>query len=269
VNYAGPVCPVVQALCINGADGKLMALVFSHACDCDAPIHERDHISAGWPGAAVESLKARFRAELADGGVREGALPLFLSGCCADVQPIRQGTWETMRTNGQRVADAAHAARWNAHGRQDEELGFTETQVALPAAEGMPADTLKMICFRLGGIRLLAFPVAASVQYQLELAEQSTQPLLTISRSNGFLDRLVMSANCPTGAFDNTMQTSEPSAIVRSAETELAIRRGAYELLDIDATNMALYAAPPFRTAGHNVDASLEVGGTDSRDSTS
>ena len=131
-DYGGPVAPVVQTLCVSGPDGKTFALLFAHACHPTTMGGENLHITAEWPGAAVAHLKARFRKEGAETGVQEEALPFCLQGCCGDINPVRRGSWEAIAANGRLIADAAHTARWNAHGRLDETLDAMEATVELP-----------------------------------------------------------------------------------------------------------------------------------------
>ncbi len=131
-DYGGPIAPIVQALCVNGADGRTFALLFCHACHPTTMGGENLHITADWPGGAVAHLKKRFRAEGVESGIAEEALPFCLQGCCGDINPLRRGTWEAVNANGRAIADAAHTARWNAHGRLDETLEAVEETVELP-----------------------------------------------------------------------------------------------------------------------------------------
>jgi hypothetical protein len=129
-DYAGAVSPVVQSLCVNHADGRLMALLFSHACHPTTVGGDNLSITAEWCGVAVELLKERFRNELK--GIGDLPVPLFLQGCCGDINPNRRGNWEAVFYNGKIVADAAHQAIWNAHGRLGEHLDSAEETISLP-----------------------------------------------------------------------------------------------------------------------------------------
>ncbi len=131
-NYSGPVVPNVQVLCVNGADGRMFAMLFSHACHPTTLPREELRFSADWPGAAAAALRDRFQREAADSGIAANAIPMFFQGCCGDIDPIRRGDREAMLANGAQIASAAHTARWNAHGRLDAFLDATETTVALP-----------------------------------------------------------------------------------------------------------------------------------------
>ncbi len=131
-NYSGPVAPTVQAVCVNGADGRMFAMLFSHACHPTTLPREERRLSADWPGAAVAALKTRFAQEAAESGFAPNALPLFFQGCCGDINPLRRGDYAAVLHNGQQIAQAAHTARWNAHGRLDDTLTAAEITVELP-----------------------------------------------------------------------------------------------------------------------------------------
>jgi hypothetical protein len=133
VNYGGPVAPVVQTICVNAPDGRTFALLFSHACHPTTMGGDNLLISADWPGAAVAHLKSMFRGEGAEGGVAPGALPIFLQGCCGDINPHpRHRGWELVEAHGRTIAEAAHAARWSAHARCEPALEAAEETVAIP-----------------------------------------------------------------------------------------------------------------------------------------
>jgi neutral ceramidase len=131
-NYAGPVAPTVQVVCVNGADGRMFAMLFSHACHPTTLPREELRFSADWPGAAVAALRDRFQREAADSGVAADAVPLFFQGCCGDINPLRRGDREAVLANGRQIAEAAHTARWNAHGRLDASLDAAEITIDLP-----------------------------------------------------------------------------------------------------------------------------------------
>ncbi len=139
-NYGGPVAPLVQTLSINGTDGRTFALLFSHACHPTTMEGDNLHITADWPGAAVAHLKNRFHSETKETGIAPNALPMFLQGCCGDINPNRRSTWEAVDYAGRLVADAAHTARWNAHGRMEDTLSGREITVKLPMRPPPPLE---------------------------------------------------------------------------------------------------------------------------------
>src|SRR5579871_359904 len=132
VDYGGVVVPTVQTLCIDGADGRLIALLCCHACHPTTMERDNLQFTGDWPGAAVAHLQARFRKEGEEKGIAEGALPFCLVGCCGDINPVRRGTWEAVAENGRQVAEAAHTARWAAHGRLEGGLRAEEVSLELP-----------------------------------------------------------------------------------------------------------------------------------------
>lgn len=131
-NYAGPVASAVQTLCVNGADGRMFAMLFSHACHPTTLPGSELRFSADWPGAATAALCRRFQREAEEAGVTADAIPMFFQGCCADINPIRRGDREAVLANGAQIAEAAHTARWNAHGRLDASLDAVEITIDLP-----------------------------------------------------------------------------------------------------------------------------------------
>lgn len=131
-DFAGVVAPLVQSLCVNHADGRLMALLFSHACHPTTLGGENLSITAEWCGVAVEQLKSRFRAEVDSQHPTALPVPLFLQGCCGDINPHPRGAWENLNQHGKVIGDAAHQARWNSHGRLEETIDAQEEAVALP-----------------------------------------------------------------------------------------------------------------------------------------
>ncbi len=191
-NYSGAVLPLTQNLIVNGADGRTLAMLFSHACHPTTLDARNRNITGDWPGAAVAHLKRKFQKEGADSGIHESALPLFLQGCCGDIDPVRRGDWEAMEENGRQIAESAHAARWNAHGRLDETLSFAETTLQLPvlsSAGDSGARTLPFSIQRLtlGGVSFLGFPAEMFVQYALDYRTRNNASVFLLGNTNGCL----------------------------------------------------------------------------------
>ena len=131
-DFAGAVAPVVQSLCVNHTDGRLLALLFCHACHPTTLGGENLSITAEWCGVAVEQLKSRFRAEADSQHTSSLPLPFCLQGCCGDINPHPRGAWENVYQHGRVIGDAAHQARWNSHGRLEETIDAEEETVSLP-----------------------------------------------------------------------------------------------------------------------------------------
>lgn len=139
-NYAGPVCSLVQTLCVTSLEGQTFALLFCHACHPTTVGGENLKFTSEWPGAAAAYLKRRFTQDGPANGVERDALAIALQGCCGDVNPIRRGSWEAVQHNGEIVANAAHTARWSSHGHLSAALGFRETTLSLPALPPIAAQ---------------------------------------------------------------------------------------------------------------------------------
>ncbi len=137
-NYRGPVCSVVQTLCVASLEGRTFALLFSHACHPTTVGGDNLMFTGEWPGAATSHLKRRFALDGPANGVELDALPIALQGCCGDVNPMRRGSWEGVSQNGKIVAEAAHTARWNSHGSLSGALRYREIAVKLPTLPPIP-----------------------------------------------------------------------------------------------------------------------------------
>lgn len=139
-DYAAPVAPIVQALCLQSPSGTTRALLFNHACHPTTQGGECMQFHGDWPGAAAAEAERRMREQSADGGFTPDALALCMSGCCGDINPVRRGSWEAVASNGQEVASAALSARWNAHGGAEQSVSWAEETVQLPLLPPPPAD---------------------------------------------------------------------------------------------------------------------------------
>ena len=231
-DYGGPVSPLVQVVCVNGADGRTFALLFSHACHPVTMGADNCLLTADWPGAAIAHLKERFRAESAETGIASDALPFFLQGCCADINPLQQFSWEAMRHNGRIIADAAHTARWNAHGHVGETLDFAETTLPLPLlpppAPDQPFTIQKL---SLGGVTLLGFPAEMFAQYGLDFVAQSATPLLCLGYSNGCWGYLPTQAEYKRGGYEIDEAYKYYGTLKFAPYCELRVRQAVAELL--------------------------------------
>lgn len=100
---AGPVCDALPVCLLRGADGGVVALLFS--VSCHPSMWYEPLVSADYPGVAQRRLNERFGTE--------GAL--FLQGAGGDTKPRyvadgeerwRHGRWEEVEAAGRDVADA-------------------------------------------------------------------------------------------------------------------------------------------------------------------
>ncbi len=266
-DYGGPVAPLVQTLCVNGADGRTFALLFAHACHPTTLEAANLYFSADWPGAAVAHLKARFLGESAQAGIVETATPIFLQACGGDINPYRRGTWEAVGANGREIADAAHAARWNAHGRLAERLDACEITLDLPvlpftprapaprasnsdptlalpsSASLSPSATQPFVIQKLtlGGVTILGFPAEMFVQYQLDFAAQSPAPVLALGGANGCLNYVPTSAEYARGGYEINEACHYYGRPMFAPACEALVRRAVYRLLELSAPDETPY----------------------------
>lgn len=236
LNYAGVVAPIVQTLLVNGANGKTLAMLFSHACHPTTLEAENRSVTADWPGAAVAALKRRFQKEGAENGIEQHAVPFFLQGCCGDINPVRKGSWEAMEENGEQVAEAAHAARWSAHGRLEEVLSAEEITISLPTLSDEPSVaptdcpfTIQLLS--LGGVSLIGFPAEMFVRYQNDFRAMSVAPLFLISCSNGCLGYMPTADEYARGGYEIEEAHRYYGKPRFAPECEEIVRRGVEGLL--------------------------------------
>ena len=235
-NYSGAVAPIVQTLIVNGANGKTLAMLFSHACHPTTLEGENRGVTADWPGAAAAALKRKFQKEGAENGIEQNAIPFFLQGCCGDIDPVRRGSWEAMEENGAQIAEAAHAARWSAHGRLEETLSAQEITLALPtlskdssiASPDLPFAIQRLT---LGGVSFIGFPAEVFVRYQNDFRSQSSAPLFLISCTNGCLGYLPTADEYPRGGYEIEEAHRYYGKPMFAPECERIVREGVAELL--------------------------------------
>jgi len=266
-NYAGITLPTVQTLCVSSTDGRTIAQLFSHACHPTTLESDNRLISADWCGSAVTHLKARFEREGAETGLAADALPICLQGCCGDIDPLRRGTWEAVTENGRIVADAAHTARWNAHGRMQEGLSAAEITVSLPTqsvvdlseqngtgrssfdkkvraqTQNAATETVEpnvsvpftIQRLTLGSVHLLGFPAEMFAAYQQDFSRQSELPVIALSFVNGCVGYLPTAAEHERGGYEVSEAPHYYRTGILTPQCEAIVRAAAYELLGIES----------------------------------
>ena len=126
VNYGGPVDATVRALVVRNSRGEPFAVAFSHACHGTTLGGDNRLTTADWCGSACEAL----RRETA------GAVtPLFLQGCCGNINPHPRGSFEHARAHGETVALAVLEACDQAQPVRmcdPEDVDFEEKTIDLP-----------------------------------------------------------------------------------------------------------------------------------------
>jgi neutral ceramidase len=100
-NPMGTYDPSVPVLRVDGADGRPIAVAFSHATHPVILGSENTGLSADLPGPAVAFVR-----QSRVGGAAE-AMPLFMQGCCGDINPTERGSHEAVRGLGTRLGAAA------------------------------------------------------------------------------------------------------------------------------------------------------------------
>lgn len=213
-DLAGAVHPAVSSLCVTGADGRIIALLFSHGC---LPGYARDAVTAGWPGFAVRALKERFAREQEQDGAREDAMSAFLQGCADRICLPQPEDRAVQQSTGRRIADAAYAAKWNAHGHADDRLHAFETPCTLHTDR---PNEFPLQLLRIGAVRLIGIPGLISPHFQLDIAAQCFQPALLV--------------NCANGCIASFRPAREADAAGRGYE-EAALRAALYATLEIKA----------------------------------
>jgi hypothetical protein len=92
----GPVDRSVPVLRVDGADGKLVAIVFGYACHNTTLQDGFVQYHGDYSGVAQSELERR----------HPGATALFMMGCGADANPKPRGTLHLVRSHGVDLADA-------------------------------------------------------------------------------------------------------------------------------------------------------------------
>ncbi len=97
-NPAGPVDHEVPVLRVEGADGKLMAVLFGYAC------HNTTLALYQFSGDYAGFAQQYFEAD------HPGTVALFMNGCSGDQNPYPRGTVELAQRHGRSLATAVEAA---------------------------------------------------------------------------------------------------------------------------------------------------------------
>ncbi|HUR57108.1 MAG TPA: neutral/alkaline non-lysosomal ceramidase N-terminal domain-containing protein [Opitutaceae bacterium] len=99
-NPDGPVDHDVPVLRVEGADGKLRAIMFGYACHNTTLTQASYKYCADYAGYAREYLEA----------ANPGVVALFLTGCGGDQNPYPRSTLEHAQQHGRALATAVEAA---------------------------------------------------------------------------------------------------------------------------------------------------------------
>jgi hypothetical protein len=131
----GPLDREVLIVRVDRREGGPLAIAWVHGCHPTALGHDNLLYSADWPAAANAVLAARF----------PGALPLFLLGAHADVDPRTRGLLDLAVSGqsvgvdaaacealGREVGEAVAAAAARIEGRADAAIGAAAAREAIP-----------------------------------------------------------------------------------------------------------------------------------------
>jgi hypothetical protein len=99
-NPDGPVDHDVPVLRVEGADGKLRAVLFGYACHNTTLGQDFYQICGDYAGYTQQDLEAD----------HPGAVALFLTGCGGDQNPYPRGKLEMAKQHGRALANAVEAA---------------------------------------------------------------------------------------------------------------------------------------------------------------
>jgi hypothetical protein len=123
-NPDGPIAPWVDVLRVDGAGGRPMAVLFSHAAHPVIVHGASTLISADYPGYAMKEIERRL-----GGGVKA----LFAQGCGANINgdPLRGG-FEAAQRAGERLGAAAAQAAAESEAIGPAELRIASATAALP-----------------------------------------------------------------------------------------------------------------------------------------
>lgn len=120
-NEGGAYDPTVGVLRVEDTAGAPLACWVTHAVHPVVMGAGNTGISAEWPGAACDTLRAAL-----------GCPAVFAQGCSGDINPRRLGGWQTARSVGRELAGAALAAWERAAPLRPAPPGAAWTEALLP-----------------------------------------------------------------------------------------------------------------------------------------
>jgi neutral ceramidase len=97
-NFGGPVDPTVDVLAIRNSRGVPFAVLFSHACHPTTLGAENLAITADYCGYACSFVRRNLGQDV---------VPLFLQGCCGNINPEPRGTYQHAEQHGRTLGEAA------------------------------------------------------------------------------------------------------------------------------------------------------------------
>jgi len=181
-NFAGPVAPFVDVLVLRDSREIPFALLFCHACHPTTLVGENLLITADFCGYACDYIRRESAGTL---------MPLFLQGCCGNINPYPRGRFTHAQEHGYNLGAAALEALKRSEplaGSQEEKekLDYAEKTIHLPLQPPQPREeceasiaewTAKIEEERARGnqgARMHAEGMRDYAQYELRMHEQSS-----------------------------------------------------------------------------------------------
>jgi len=121
-NPEGLVDTRVRVIEVRGDAGP-GAVLFQHACHGTALSHENRRISAEWMGSAASRLESALKG---------ASLPMFLQGCCGQINPDAEASFDEVERLGAEMAEAVAASLESPESCVATPLGARREQIALP-----------------------------------------------------------------------------------------------------------------------------------------
>ena len=229
-NRKGPVDPEVTVARLNGVSGRTRAVLVHHACH---PTTTDDNLlSSEFPGSMADSLERR---------LGEGAVVLYLQGCCGDVRPalVRNGEFfrgdagdvdrlgETLAGEVTSVLEGPMTAlppiRLAARSARVP-LPLQKTSGEEPSATEAAID-LEMTSVQLArGLSLLALNAEPVVEYGLWVKRRFRGSVMPVGYSNGIVGYLPTACQVDEGGYEaeeSAPYFGLPSAFDRSLEARI------------------------------------------------
>ena len=242
-NWKGPVDPEVAVVRLNSASERTRAVLVHHACH---PTTTDDNLlSSEFPGSMADSLERR---------LGEGAVVLYLQGCCGDVRPAlaRNGAFfrgdagDVDRLGGALAGTVTSVLQGPMTALPLARLAARSAKVPLPFRKVFgkepsvtePAIDLEMTTMQLAdGLSLLALNAEPVVEYGLWVKRRSRGSVLPVGYSNGMIGYLPTASQVDEGGYEaeeSQPYFGLPSAFDRSVEAE--VKRTIETLTEEDAS---------------------------------
>ena len=136
---SGPIDPDLPVMKVTGQDGKVRAVLFTHACHCTSITNGNEGFYLIHPDWAVCSSKLEER--------NPGATVLFLTGCGGDIDPTVRGPVAAAERNGETMANAIQAVLQSGSFRPvgKDGIGAKLKRIRLPLEKPDRAEFEKMV----------------------------------------------------------------------------------------------------------------------------